>query len=110
MNSTRKFGAVLVGTAAIAGGLAVCAAPASANIACTPTVAVGADSVEACADAGTYDADPSNAGLGVQAAASVEIIASGDTIICTGYYGAGFNLPLSPDVKLGQGAHTPPCS
>jgi len=109
VKTATKFGTVLVSTMAMAGGLTIVASPAMANIACTPTIFVGADSVIACADAGTYDADPSSAGEGVHAAASVEVVASGTTIICTGYWGAGYNLPLSPDVQLGVGATTPPC-
>jgi hypothetical protein len=109
MNQAKRFGAVLASTVAIVGGLAVVAAPAMANIACTPPVSVGGDSVLVCADAGTYDAHPGEAGFGVHAAASVQLTASGTTIICTGYWGAGVNVPAGPDVQIAQGATTPPC-
>jgi hypothetical protein len=108
MKRATKFGTVLVSTMAIAGGLTIGAAPAMAT--CAPTISVGADSVTACAVAGTYDTHPGSAGEGVQAAASVEIVASGDTIICTGYNGAEVNIPQGPEVEILNGANASPCT
>lgn len=108
MNRATKFGAVLLSTTVIGGGLIIAAAPATA--ACVPTIGVGGNSVTVCEDAGTYDTHPGSAGEGVHVAASIEIVASGDTIICTGYNGAEVNIPQGPEVEILNGANTSPCT
>lgn len=74
MSVLKKACAVTVGTVAVLGGLTAAASPASA--ACAGPVYNPLDPtsfVNVCADARTYDADPSSAGFGVMAAGSASI-------------------------------------
>jgi hypothetical protein len=104
VNLAKKFGTVIVGTTLIGGGLTLAAAPAMATNRCVTT-----SPVTVCADADFYDTHPGEAGTGVHAAASVELNVSGNSIICTGYWGAEYNIGSGLETQLGAGATTPPC-
>jgi hypothetical protein len=108
MRLTKKIGTVSLITGALLAALGAGASPASANTCAGPVYNPLDPSsfVNVCADAGTYDADPTSAGFGVRAAASASIELSGYTHFCTGYYGAGVNLdfgkpiPVVPDTII----------
>ncbi len=102
--------AVVAGSGiAAATAIGFTAAPAYANVACTPQYSPGGISpvwASACADARFYNPNPfSGAGLGAQAAASTYVtIYNGTAHVCVGYTGAGVyasGLNITPDYSVG---------